>query len=97
MQFFSRRTAPADANTSTSVAGSREKHSRHNIMSSTDRRHKRKHSNNAAAYGDGTLNKRPSFGHWVKLTWPDILTMIVMGAIGLGVSRHCSRMCVCKY
>lgn len=83
MGLFNRRTAAAEANTTSSVAAPREKHNRRTLMSSADRRHKRKHS--GAAYGDGTLNKRPSFGHWVKVTWPDILTMIVMGAIGLGV------------
>lgn len=29
---------------------------------------------------------RPTFGHWLKVTWLDILTMIIMGAVGLGVS-----------
>ncbi|KAK8177542.1 phosphatidate phosphatase [Phyllosticta citrichinensis] len=33
----------------------------------------------------GALNKRPPFGQWLKVTWPDILTMALMGAIGLGV------------
>ncbi|KAF9278206.1 hypothetical protein BGZ88_000725 [Linnemannia elongata] len=28
---------------------------------------------------------RPKFGQWLKGTWLDILTMIIMGAIGLGV------------
>ncbi|KAM3084027.1 hypothetical protein ACMFMF_001384 [Clarireedia jacksonii] len=31
------------------------------------------------------MNKRPSFGQWLKVTWLDILTMAAMGAIGLGV------------
>lgn len=90
MGFFNRRTAPPDANTSASVGTAREKHSRRAVMSSSERRHKRKHSN--AAYGDGTLNKRPSFGHWAKVTWPDILTMIVMGVIGLGVRYSVSAL-----
>lgn len=33
-----------------------------------------------------SMAKRPSFGQWLKYTWLDILTMIAMGAIGLGVS-----------
>ena len=33
----------------------------------------------------GHLNVRPSFGQWLKMTWLDIVTMICMGAIGLGV------------
>lgn len=31
--------------------------------------------------------ERPSFGQWLKAAWPDILTMIIVGAAGLGVSR----------
>ena len=31
------------------------------------------------------LNRRPSVGQWIKMTWLDILTFIAMGAIGLGV------------
>lgn len=32
-----------------------------------------------------SMNKRPSFGQWLKVTWLDILTMAAMGAVGLGV------------
>lgn len=32
------------------------------------------------------MKTRPTFGQWLKFTWQDILTMAVMGAIGLGVS-----------
>ncbi|KAI7465773.1 hypothetical protein KC351_g14821 [Hortaea werneckii] len=28
--------------------------------------------------------ERPSFGQWLKTTWPDLLTMIIAGAVGLG-------------
>ncbi|EMC92319.1 hypothetical protein BAUCODRAFT_151731 [Baudoinia panamericana UAMH 10762] len=35
--------------------------------------------------GDGSLNKRPTFGQWLKISWPDLLTYLVMGAIGLTV------------
>lgn len=28
---------------------------------------------------------RPSFGQWLKVTWLDILTFVIMGVIGLGV------------
>jgi len=31
------------------------------------------------------FNRRPRFGQWLKVTWPDILTMVLMGALGLGV------------
>lgn len=57
------------------------RHGRSNIMSSKERRQPK----SSASYGDDVLNKRPSFGQWIKVTWPDILTMIVMGVLGLGV------------
>ncbi|KAI7282394.1 hypothetical protein KC345_g3574 [Hortaea werneckii] len=28
--------------------------------------------------------ERPSFGQWLKASWPDLLTMIIVGAVGLG-------------
>jgi len=31
------------------------------------------------------MSTRPSFGQWLKVTWLDILTMAIMGVIGLGV------------
>lgn len=35
-------------------------------------------------------SRRPTFGQWLKCTWLDILTMVIMGAIGLGVSNSLS-------
>lgn len=35
-----------------------------------------------------SMASRPTFGQWLKCTWLDILTMIIMGALGLGV---CSK------
>lgn len=35
--------------------------------------------------GARSWNSRPTFGQWIKATWLDILTMAIMGAIGLGV------------
>lgn len=35
-----------------------------------------------------TMSRRPSFGQWLKGTLLDIITMICMGALGLGVSSH---------
>jgi diacylglycerol diphosphate phosphatase/phosphatidate phosphatase len=35
--------------------------------------------------GTKAWNSRPTFGQWFKATWLDIITMIIMGAIGLGV------------
>ncbi|KAL7933964.1 phosphatidic acid phosphatase type 2/haloperoxidase [Trichoderma chlorosporum] len=32
-----------------------------------------------------TMNSRPSFGQWLRVTGLDILTMVIMGAIGLGI------------
>ncbi|KAK4225079.1 pap2 superfamily protein [Podospora fimiseda] len=32
-----------------------------------------------------TMSSRPTFGQWLKGTWLDLLTMVVLGAIGLGV------------
>ncbi|KAI8625518.1 phosphatidic acid phosphatase type 2/haloperoxidase [Xylariaceae sp. FL1651] len=49
------------------------------------------------ANGNGTTNRsrhvhstysmstRPSFGQWLKVTWLDILTFVIMGVIGLGI------------
>lgn len=34
-----------------------------------------------------SMNTRPSFGQWLKHTWLDIVTMVIMGVIGLGVSH----------
>ena len=73
MPLFSRRNQPADANTAAAVGDTRE-HEKH-----------AKRNDPGFRYGENTLSSRPSFGQWLKLTWPDILTMIVMGAIGLGV------------
>ncbi|RDL33896.1 Uncharacterized protein BP5553_08264 [Venustampulla echinocandica] len=30
-------------------------------------------------------SRRPTFGHWIRGTWLDVVSMAVMGAIGLGV------------
>jgi diacylglycerol diphosphate phosphatase/phosphatidate phosphatase len=32
------------------------------------------------------MSQKPTFGQWLKVTWLDILTMAIMGIIGLGVS-----------
>lgn len=29
--------------------------------------------------------RRPTFGQWIKGTWGDILTMVLMGVLGLGL------------
>jgi hypothetical protein len=38
-----------------------------------------------------SMSRRPSFGQWLKATWLDILTMAIMGAIGLGVSCNATN------
>lgn len=43
----------------------------------------RRHTSSQPYYSMAT---RPSFGQWLKYTWLDIVTMVCMGAIGLGVS-----------
>ena len=90
MGLFSKKTASTDANTAPAVGT--EKHGRNNIMS----RKERKHGKSRATYGDGTLNKRPKFGQWLKSTWPDILTMVIMGMLGLGVCDISKRYLKCK-
>ncbi|KAI1115547.1 phosphatidic acid phosphatase type 2/haloperoxidase [Nemania sp. NC0429] len=37
------------------------------------------------AWSSYSMATRPSFGQWLKVTWLDILTFIIMGAIGLGI------------
>jgi diacylglycerol diphosphate phosphatase/phosphatidate phosphatase len=32
-----------------------------------------------------SMATRPTFGQWLRYTWLDILTMVIMGAIGLGI------------
>ncbi|KAI1461060.1 acid phosphatase/Vanadium-dependent haloperoxidase [Annulohypoxylon moriforme] len=36
-------------------------------------------------YEPYSMERRPSFGLWLKVTWLDILTMFIIGAIALGV------------
>jgi preprotein translocase subunit Sss1 len=31
------------------------------------------------------MTRRPTFSQWIKVTWPDLVTMVFMGIIGLGV------------
>lgn len=85
MGFFNRRTRPADANTATAVAegpDTTHEKGRRGIM----HRNERKPAGAGSEYGNGNLNARPRFGQWLKATLLDLITMIIMGAIGLGVS-----------
>jgi diacylglycerol diphosphate phosphatase/phosphatidate phosphatase len=90
MGLFTRRARPVDANTATAAgtdttpvtgtATTREKTPRAGggFMGMLRGRHN-------GTYPE-TRNSRPTFGQWFKQTWIDIVTMIVLGAIGLGVS-----------
>jgi diacylglycerol diphosphate phosphatase / phosphatidate phosphatase len=88
MPFFSRRSAPVDGNTTTATAP-REKgwgSFRNGIMSGhNSSRHGHNHNHN---HQSEVWSRRPTFGQWLKGTWVDILTMAIMGAIGLGVRFH---------
>lgn len=51
-------------------------------------RHESKMGRRQKAHHDPLpMSRKPSFGQWIKHTWFDIVTMAVMGAIGLGVSH----------
>jgi len=80
MGLFTRRERPIDANTTTVTGTTPTTHQtgRRGIMG---RHEKHPHSSNGAA----AWNSRPTFGQWFKATWLDLMTMVIMGAIGLGV------------
>ena len=44
----------------------------------------RTHRNRNSTAGMSTTT-RPRFGQWLKATWLDLLTMVILGAVGLGV------------
>lgn len=85
MGLFTRRERPIDANTTTATGTHHTPNSpsgRRGIMS---RHEKHPRSSNTHHTSGGAWNSRPTFGIWLKQTWLDILTMVIMGAIGLGV------------
>jgi diacylglycerol diphosphate phosphatase/phosphatidate phosphatase len=93
MGLFTRRARPVDANTATAAGTTttREKTPRAGggFMGMLRGRHN-------GTYPE-TRNSRPTFGQWLKQTWIDIITMIILGAIGLGVSpaslqKHLDRL-----
>ncbi|CAG5145359.1 uncharacterized protein ALTATR162_LOCUS1698 [Alternaria atra] len=70
MGFFNKRnTTPVAADTTTAT-GAHEKRTR---------------PRRSSKGGSASYNSRPGFGSWLKATWLDILTMALMGAVGLGV------------
>jgi hypothetical protein len=88
MSFLNRKPQAADADTTTAVGGSNAPASEKKGLFS-----RRSHApaEERAAYGNENLNARPRFGQWLKGTIFDIITMVVMGVIGLGVSYARSR------
>jgi hypothetical protein len=80
MPFWKRHPAPIDGNTATAAGqpiATDPKHEGH-------RGHHGHHGNHGGY--PVTFNARPTFGQWLKATGLDILTMFILGAIGLGVS-----------
>ncbi|KAA8899509.1 phosphatidic acid phosphatase type 2/haloperoxidase [Sphaerosporella brunnea] len=49
------------------------------------RGHGHHHGEKRAAATDYHINRRPTFGMWLRTVWLDILTMAALGAVGLGV------------
>lgn len=43
------------------------------------------HREKRAPVAATNMNRRPTFGQWLKVTWLDLFTMAAMGMIGLGV------------
>ena len=75
MGFFNRKPAPAAADTTAATGTHHEKKA-----GMFGRKEPRLNGHGAPSY-----NSRPTFGQWIKATALDIVTMAVMGAIGLGV------------
>ncbi|KAF2712309.1 PAP2-domain-containing protein [Pleomassaria siparia CBS 279.74] len=83
MGFLNRRPAPVEVNTANTTATAPAHHheNKAGILG-------RQHEAHAAPNGIGapsSWNTRPTFGQWIKATGLDIVSMAVMGAIGLGV------------
>jgi diacylglycerol diphosphate phosphatase/phosphatidate phosphatase len=75
MGFFNRRAAPVAADTTTTTGAHHEK--KGGMFGRKEPR--------MTTHGAPSHNTRPTFGQWLKATWLDIVTMAIMGAIGLGV------------
>jgi diacylglycerol diphosphate phosphatase/phosphatidate phosphatase len=75
MGFFNRRAAPVAADTTTTTGVHHEKKA--GMFGRKEP--------NMTTHGAPSHNTRPTFGQWIKATWLDIITMAIMGAIGLGV------------
>lgn len=90
MGFFNKKNTAAPADTTTAT-GTHQREKKPGMFAN-----KNQHG------GARSWNTRPTFGQWIKATALDIVTMAVMGAIGLGVywadpapSRSFPGMCDC--
>ncbi|KAL1629973.1 putative phosphatidic acid phosphatase beta [Diplodia seriata] len=81
MPFFKRQRPSTTSDDAATTSTAPVTHNGHHDHGHHDHPAAGKH----AWHTDGSLNKRPPFGQWLKSTWPDILTMFCMGLIGLGV------------
>lgn len=86
MGFFTRRprnepVGPAGSN-APPVVPAKESHHIDETTANRTGRHRRRERRQPLVL---SMNKRPPFGQWLKVTLLDILTMVAMGAIGLGV------------
>jgi hypothetical protein len=89
MPFFNKKPQAADADTTTAVGGSNAPAAEKKGLFS---RRSQAPAEERAAYGNENLNARPRLCQWLKGTIFDIITMIIMGVIGLGVSCARSRL-----
>jgi hypothetical protein len=83
MPFFNKKPQAADADTTAAVGASNAPASEKKGLFS---RRTQTRAGERAAYGNENLNARPRFGQWLKGTIFDIITLVIMGVIGLGVS-----------
>ncbi|KAF1986839.1 acid phosphatase/Vanadium-dependent haloperoxidase [Aulographum hederae CBS 113979] len=90
MNLFSRRqAAPVEADT-TATTGTPPVNEKTNRFSNLLKKRESADVEEGTATGrhhrhHNSLSIRPTFGQWIKMTWVDLLTMVIMGAIGLGV------------
>ncbi|OAL43623.1 acid phosphatase/Vanadium-dependent haloperoxidase [Pyrenochaeta sp. DS3sAY3a] len=77
MGFFNRRPATGTVADTTTTTGTHTREKKPGIFAPKEPR--------ITAHGGRSWNSRPTFGQWIKATALDIITMAIMGAIGLGV------------
>jgi diacylglycerol diphosphate phosphatase / phosphatidate phosphatase len=86
MRLFNRRSpgAVTDPNVLAATTTDSPTHSRRSRHSRRGTRSEKTHRP-LFDRESGYYNRRPAFGQWIKMTWLDIVTMAIMGIIGLGV------------